>query len=268
MARRRYRSDALSAAGHGEKPADPAPPEQHPLGSEPAAAQSAASDTQVPRSEYGKSDEPAQPVSGLGQQLRDMQQHYQQQQPQPQQQIDPLAAHLASIPGLTVPKFHFLYHYFSQHPDRWSAQHWELLKAAHGITTKERNIPDDSPEYFQSLNQLLQQQTAPPPHAAPAPPPMPPPVPPTMPAQTHIDIEKTESPDHERDDEPMSSHHVSAPVSRGDYGGGHTYEAEPSHRVTLTAEERELCRDNKIDETVYAAGKLKLAKQKQAKLRD
>jgi hypothetical protein len=38
--------------------------------------------------------------------------------------------------------------------------------------------------------------------------------------------------------------------------------------VRLTPEERELCQINKIDETQYAAGKLKLAKQKAAKLRD
>jgi hypothetical protein len=36
----------------------------------------------------------------------------------------------------------------------------------------------------------------------------------------------------------------------------------------LTPEERELCRVNKIDELKYAEGKLKLAKQKAAKLRD
>ena len=59
--------------------------------------------------------------------------------------------------------------------------------------------------------------------------------------------------------------YVSAPVTR-DVGyalGDH--EPRPD-RVRLTAEERELCRDNKIDELEYAKGKLKLAKMKGSKL--
>ena len=90
-------------------------------------------------------------------------------------------------------------------------------------------------------------------------------MPPPMPAPvTHIDVESRGT---EPEDEPMPSHHVSAPVSRGDSGHSVDPQLTPS-QVRLTPEERELCQMNKIDEVSYAEGKLRLAKQKAAKIRD
>ena len=235
MARRRYRSDAISGAGHGERPPDPAPSEQLPLGSEPPSPSAPAPDQAEP--------EPAQHFStGLGDQLR--QQRLYVQQHQPQQQIDPLAAYLASIPGLTIPKFHFLYHYFAQHPDRLNPQHWELLKGAHRIAREERDIPEDSPEYFGFLHQLLQQ------HAA-SPPAMPPPV-------AHVD--QTEAPDDGETEVSMAAHHISAPVSRGaeHYAAmSDDYEPGSNSRVTLSKAEREHAHAAGVSDEVYAREKLR-----------
>ena len=81
---------------------------------------------------------------------------------------------------------------------------------------------------------------------------------------TNVDLEKVESPEGEPEGAHMSAM-VAAPVSRGDHG--HAIEPEPSpSQVRLTPEERELCRLSKIDETTYAAGKLKLAKMKTSSL--
>jgi hypothetical protein len=136
-----------------------------------------------------------------------------------------------------------------------------LLRHAASIALQ-RGVPRQSPEFLHFVGALLDQHAAA--QARPAPPSMPPMPPPVA----HVDLEKIEGPDHEPEQDHMDAHFVSAPVSRGDAGGGQSYEAEPSHRVVLTPEERELCRDNKIDETVYAAGKLRLARQKAAKVRD
>jgi hypothetical protein len=250
VARRRYgsKSPATSTAGHQERPPDPAPDESfaQPLS---------------PRAEYGEAapdtpetaPEPAHyDVSGLKAQL-EAQQQYAQQHAQQHALHQYIAAH---FPG-TLPNER---QWLIANPHHLSNP--ALVHQAAGIALQ-RGIPRQSPEFLQAVGALLDQHAAAQMQPAPA---VPPPLPPTMPAQTHIDVEKVEGPDHEPDDEPMPSHYMSAPVSRGDLGGGHTYEAEPSHRVTLTAEERELCRDNKLDEAVYAANKLKLQRMKKSKL--
>ena len=83
-----------------------------------------------------------------------------QQQQQQQQQLDPLASYFISIPGLTIPKFQFLYHYFAQRPDLLTNEHWSVLRGAHGIAL-DRGVKEDSPEYFGFLHSLLNQQTTP-----------------------------------------------------------------------------------------------------------
>ena len=92
-------------------------------------------------------------------QLRQQQQYAQHPQQQ-QQQLDPLASYLISIPGLTIPKFQFLYHYFAQRPDLLTNEHWSVLRGAHGIAL-DRGVKEDSPEYFGFLHSLLNQQTTP-----------------------------------------------------------------------------------------------------------
>src|SRR6516225_4746366 len=136
MARRRYKGDAHSSAAHTQKPEETAPSGQLPLSDgEPSSPQPPAPDTQG----EGKPE-----ASGLKAQINVMRQQREQpqqpQQPQPQaHHVDRLAMYLASL-GLSPSKFIFLYSYFSQHPDRLNPQHWELLKAAHGITLG-RNVP-------------------------------------------------------------------------------------------------------------------------------
>jgi hypothetical protein len=101
------------------------------------------------------------------------------QQPQPQAFHDPLAMYLASIPGLSPHKFYFLHAYFSRFPQNLNPQHWDVLKAAHGIAL-DRGVQEDSPEYFGFLHSLLNQQAAasPPPHQPAPPPPVHEPTPP------------------------------------------------------------------------------------------
>ena len=65
-----------------------------------------------------------------------------------------LASYLISIPGLTIPKFQFLYHYFAQRPDLLTNEHWSVLRGAHGIAL-DRGVKEDSPEYFGFLHSLL-----------------------------------------------------------------------------------------------------------------
>jgi hypothetical protein len=256
VARRRYGkpSPAISTAGQAAHGRDPSGDES-------------LSQPIEPLSEYGKpppepaQPQPAQPVSGLGQQLHDMRQQAQQQQYAQQPQIDPLMAYLASIPNMTMPKLGFLYQHFAQRPHLLNGDYWQLLRMAHDITTKERGIPDDSGEYFQSLNQLLAQH-APPPHAAPAPPPPMPPMPPVA----HVDISKTESADTgEPEAESVAAHFVSAPVARGDHGTAIEPELSPS-QIRLSKAEREHAAASGVSDEVYAANKLKMMRLKAAKV--
>ena len=257
MARRRYRSDALSSAAKTRPDQPPSTPESYPLGSEPTPpAPAAAPDTKAGEA---KSDQPAEAISSLKAQI-DAQRAYQQQQ---QPRHDPLAMYLASIPGLSPHKFYFLHAYFSQHPDRLNQEHWNVIAGAHQIARQERNIPEDSSEYFGFLHSLLNQQAAasPPHQPAPAPPPVHEPVPPTHEPEpehvAHIDIES----EHSGSGEPEESHmpqHFSAPVSRG---SNYAIEHEPTAgSIRLSAEQRDMAARSGISETEYAKQLLKMQK--------
>jgi hypothetical protein len=266
VARRRYKSEAISQAGHAAQPRDPSGDES-------------LSQPIEPRAEYGKAP-PSAPASdqaeakpdydgsGLKAQIDHMrqQQQYAQQQQQPQQQLDPLASYLLSIPGLTAPKFQFLYQYFAQRPHLLNGDHWQLLKAAHDIMLG-RGIQEDGPEYFQHLTQLLQQHAAPPP-APPMPSPAPLPAhepapPPQMPPPTHIDIEKTED-DHEPESAHMSAMYA-APVSRNDRGTAIESEMTAGS-ITLSKAEREHATAAGVSDEEYGRQKLRMMKMKKAKL--
>jgi hypothetical protein len=236
VARRRYGkpSPAISTAGQAAQPRDPT-------------GDDSLAQPIEPRTEYGKGEPAAEPSqhfsTGLGEQIRQQQQ---------QQQFDALDA------------------YINQHfPGAWPNERAALganqiwlanpgLVHAAGRIALDRGIPRQSPEFLKAIGDLIDQHLAAmQAQAAPSPaPPMPPPV-------THVDLESHDS----EPETPMDAHFVSAPVSRGDSGHSIDPQLTPS-QVRLTPEERELCQMNKLDETVYAAGKLKLAKQKAAKLRD
>jgi hypothetical protein len=242
MARRRYGkpSPAISTAGQAAQPRDPSGDES-------------LSQPIEPRAEYGKpppesTAEPAQPVTGLGEQMRAQQAYAQQQQ------IAQLHGHIDQIPNLSPAQRHWL------HNNPHGLYRFDLLHAAH-TEAQQRGVPVDSPEYFHFLSAMLNSYGHLPPQQPaqmqPAPAPAPPPI-------THVDLESHEP---EPDNEPMPSHHVSAPVSRGDTAHSIEPQLTPG-QVRLSPEERELCQMNKIDEVKYAEGKLRLAKQKAAKIRE
>jgi hypothetical protein len=246
VARRRYKSPAVSTAGHSEA----VPP--------PDAADESFQQPIEPRAEYGATapdtPEPASEPSphfqtSLGEQMRAQQQHAQKH-----------ALHqyiAANFPGAAPHEAQWLI----ANPHHLSNP--ALVHQAAGIALQ-RGIPRQSPEFLHFVGQLLDQHAAAQMQPAPAPHvPAPAPPPPPMPPVTHIDLE-TESHDAEPEQDHMPPHY-SAPVSRGDHGRAIEPELSPS-QVRLTAEERELCRDNKLDETVYAANKLKLQRMKKSKL--
>jgi hypothetical protein len=248
VARRRYRSDAISTAGQAAH------------GRDPSGDESLAQPIE-PRSEYGKpppeptqpqaTSEPTQPVTGLGEQMRQQQQYA---------QYHALHQYIASnFPGALPHEAQWL----MANPHHLGNP--ALIHAAAQIAAQ-RGIPRNDPQFLQFVGQLLDQHhaammQAP---AAPAPPPQ---MPPMSPPVTHVDLEKVETPEGEPESEHMDAHFVSAPVSRNDSGHSIEPQLTPS-QVRLTPEERELCQINKISETEYAKGKLKLAKQKAAKIRD
>jgi hypothetical protein len=206
-----------------------------------------------PRTEYGKAEpapEPAQHYStGLRDQLADQRRYAEQHA---------LHQYIASnFPGALPHEAQWL----MANPRHLSNP--ALVHAAAQIAAQ-RGIPRQDPQFLQFIGQLLDQHAAAQTQAAP--PPMPLPMPP-MPPVTHIDIEKTESPEGEPESAHMDAHFVSAPPSRGEAGHSIEPQLTPS-QVRLTPEERELCQMNKIDEVRYAEGKLRLAKQKAAKIRD
>jgi hypothetical protein len=256
----RRSSDALSAAGRGIKPDEPAPSEQRPLEpSEPSTPQPPASDE--------KTEAKPDVASNLKAQLNAMRQPAQQPQ---QQHYDPLALYLGQIAGLSPAKFMFLHHYFSRFPQNLNPQHWDVLKAAHGIAL-DRGVREDSPEYFGFLHSLLNQQAAaaPPPQAAPAPPPTHEPEPEPQ-HTTHIDLEKVETHDSEPEEPPMT--HYAAPVSRGSerYAMG---DYEPTAgSIRLSAEQRDMAHRSmphlSADEAEksYAANLIKMQKMQKGGL--
>jgi hypothetical protein len=244
VARRRYgKSPAISTAGQSDRPRDP-------TGDESLAQ---------PKQEYGKTEPAAQPQAtsepaqhfqtGLRDQLADQRRYA---------EYHALQQYIASnFPGALPHEAQWL----MVNPHHLSNP--ALIHAAAQIAAQ-RGIPRNDPQFLQFVGQLLDQHHAAMMQPAPAPPPMPPmPAPPVA----RVDLEKVETPAGEPESEHMDAHFVSAPVSRGDSGHSVDPQLSPS-QVRLTPEERELCALNKISETEYAKGKLKLAKEKAAKLRD
>jgi len=238
MARRRYRSDAVSTAGHNEA----APP--------PAAADESFAQPIEPRAEYGKPDdaapEPPQHFStGLGEQLRQQQQHAQNDQ------LDAYISHY--FPGALPHERAAL-----RGNQVWLAN--PALVHAAGRIALERGIPRQSPEFLRAIGMLIDQhhaamqaQAAPPP--APPMPPMPPPV-------THEHV----APAAEPDEASMDAHYVSAPVSRGE--AGHSIDPEPSaSSIRLTPAQREIANlPGGPGEVEYAKQFLKMQRAKKSGL--
>src|SRR5262245_15552206 len=77
----------------------------------------------------------------------------------------------------------------------------------------------ESPEFLHAIGKKLDDHFAAmrayaaPPPASPMPPPAPPPMHEPVPHAMHVDLEKTEGPDHEPDEGHMMPEHVAAPVS-------------------------------------------------------
>ena len=140
-----------------------------------------------------------------------------------------------------------------------------LVHAAAQIAAQ-RGIPRQDPQFLSFIGQLLDQH-----HAAmqaqpaPAPPPMPP-MPPMPPPVTHVDLEKVESPEGEPEQESMSMHHVSAPVSRASEAYSADYEPSEGSRVTLSKAEREHAEAAGVSVEEYGRQKLRMMKMKKAKL--
>jgi len=162
MARRRYRSDAISNAGRAQAPPAAATESQQPL---------------EPKAEYGKAEPDQSPQhfsTGLKAQL-DAQRAYAQPQ-------DGLDAFINQHYSGALPHER---QWLRDHPEHM--QHVQLVHAA-GMVALQRGIPRHSPEFLHAIEQLIAQH-----HAAmqaPPPPPMhapPPPMPPPM--QHHIELE-------------------------------------------------------------------------------
>jgi hypothetical protein len=247
VARRRYRSEAISTAGHAAQPRDP-------LGDESLAQQI------EPRQEYGKPPpEPSQPVSNLGEQMRAQRAYAEQQQ------IAQLHSHIDQMPNLSPAQRQWL------HNNPHGLYRFDLLHAGHAIALQ-RGIPPDSPEYFRELENTLHRyfhlppqqmqppQVAPAPAPAPSMPPMPPPV-------THVDVSKTENADTgEPEEESVAMHHVSAPVSRGAEHYSGDYEPGSDSRITLSKAEREHAEAAGVSVEEYGRQKLKMLRLKKAKV--
>jgi hypothetical protein len=247
VARRKYRSEAISTAGHGERPANPTPDESFQRPIEPLSEQSPQQTTSYPQA----ASEPAQSVTGLGEQMRQQQQHA---------QLAQLHAFINSIPNLSLPQRQWL----AAHPH--ALHRFDLLHAAHQMA-QAHGIAPDSDDYFRVLESALHHYGHLPPQqmAQPAPAPAMP-APPPMPPVTHVDAEKVESPAGEPESEQMAVHHVSAPVSRGAEHYSADYEPGSDSRVTLSTAEREHARASGVSDEVYAREKMRMMKMKKSKL--
>jgi hypothetical protein len=249
MARRRYRSDAISTAGQAAHGRDPSGDES-------------LSEPLEPRQEYGKTEPAAQaqataapeaaaPVTGLKDQLADQRLHAQYH-----------ALHqyvAANFPGALPHEAQWL----MANPHHLGNP--ALIHAAAQIAAQ-RGIPRNDPQFLQFVGQLLDQHAAAQMQPAPAAP-MPPPLPP-MPAPpvTHVDVEKVESPEGEPEQESVAVHHMSAPVSRGSETYSADYEPGQGSRVTLSKAEREHAEAAGVSVEEYAKQKLKMLKLKKAKV--
>jgi hypothetical protein len=254
MARRRYRSDAISHAGRREQPRDPQTVgEEYPRGSEAAAPEAR------PREEYGK-PEPDQSAQHFSTGLKD-QLEAQRRYAQP----DPIDAFINQHYSGALPHER---QWLRDHPEHM--QHVQLVHAA-GMIALQRGVPRHSPEFLHAIEQLIAQHHAAMQAQPPPPPPMhapPPPAPPMPPMPHHIELEA------EHDDEPEQpsmAHHYAAPVSHGT-GGVFEPELTSPSQVKLTAEQRDMARrsmphlSHDEAEKTYAANFLKMEKAKKAKL--
>jgi hypothetical protein len=253
VARRRYRSDAISQAGHAEKPRDPQTvAEEFPAGSEPTAP------TASPRAEYGKPEpEPAQAkpdISNLKAQV-DAQRAYAEQRAR----VDPLDAYIAHYFGGASPAERQWLRANPHHLNNPMLIH-------HAAAIALQHVPRESPEFLHFVGQLLDQHhAAMQAQAAPAAP-MPPPVPPPMPSpMTHVDLEKTEGPEGEPESASVSARY-SAPVSRASEHFSGDYEPGDGSRVTLSKAEREHAEAAHVSVEEYARQKMKMLKLKKAKV--
>jgi hypothetical protein len=254
MARRRYRSAAISNAGRAGKPPDAATEVNQPM--QPKAEQSpqGASDTQR------ETPHPESFHTGLRGQI-DAQRQY---------ASDPLNGYLdAYFPGASPQERQWL---------KANPRYLQNPTLTHhaAMIALQRGIPRHSGEFLQFIGQLLDQHPAamqappPPPMHAPAPPP---PMPP--PNSHHVDIEHIESHEAEPEDsEPEESHmahHYAAPVSRG-AGSAIEPELTSPSQVKLSAEQRDMARrsmphlSHDEAEKTYAANLLKMEKAKKARL--
>ena len=244
MARRRYRSDAISTAGHSAQPRDPRGDESlaQPI---------------EPRGEYGEPspdpapEQPAQhyDASGLKAQIAQQRQ---------QQQADALDHYIAqAFPGATPNERQWL---------RMNAHHLQnpaLVHHAAGIALQ-RGVPRQSPEFLHFVGALLDQHHHAAMQAQPAPPP---PPPPPMPAHTHLDSEQSDH-DSELEAEPTPSRY-SAPVSRASETHSADYEPSEGSRITLTAAQREIANlPGGAGEVEYAKQLLKMKKMQKAKVHE
>jgi hypothetical protein len=124
-----------------------------------------------------------------------------------------------------------------------------------------QHVPRQSPEFLHFVGQLLDQHAAM--QARPAPT-LPPPMPAMPRTPAHIDVERTEH-NGEPEDEPMASHYVSAPVSRGEAGHSIDPELLPS-QITLSKAEREHAAAAGISEIEYGKQKLKMQRMKKSRI--
>jgi hypothetical protein len=195
--------------------------------------------------------------TGLGEQMRAQQQDA---------QLAQLYGYINSIPNLSAPQRQFLL--LNPH----GLARFDLLHAGH-MEALERGVPPDSGEYFRYLADKLNryfhtplQQPAQPASAPPLPP-MPAPPPPMPPTTHHIDLEKVETPAGEPEEETVSVHHVSAPVSHdsGNYTASGEYEPG-ANSVRLSKAEIEHAQAAGVSVEEYGRQKLRMMKLKKAKV--
>jgi hypothetical protein len=198
------------------------------------------------RSQGEATPEPTSPVSGLAQQIADQRRYAEYQA---------LQQYVASnFPGALPHEAQWL----MVNPHHLGNP--ALIHAAAQIAAQ-RGIPRNDPQFLQFVGQLLDQHYAAQTQAAPAPPPIsPPPAPPPV---AHVDIEQS---DHGAEpEEPIPSHHVSAPVSHGD--SGHSVEPEPTQSsIRLTAEQRDIAQRSGISDVEYAKQLLRMQKMQKSGL--
>jgi hypothetical protein len=242
MARGRYRSDALSAAGHGQKPPEAAPLEPSSESPQPPSTP----DTEA-------KSEPAQAISSLKDQLAGMQRYA----------SDPVEQYISfHFPGALPGERQWL------RANQHHLANPALIHSAAAIALQ-RGCPRGSPEFMQFCNALLDQHhAAMQAHAAPPPAePMPEPTPVHEPMHepVTIDLEKTEGPEGEADEDHRMASFFAAPPSRS---GSYATEPEltPSGSVRLSKAEIEHAQAAGVSVEEYGRQKLRMLQMKKSKL--